>query len=378
MNFIDPSGQSLKSVWNSVKNTASKVVTSVKNTVSKVTTAVKNTATKVVNTVKNAVTTVSNAAKSAYNQVKTAVSNVFNGGGNTTSSGVSYTASSTGISHKPIISTDKSSTGATGSSAYTSSGMATSYYNSSRQTGKTPSPYAPRVEDVSGNDVYYCESGQRKTSSYFVQQLLNSVTIHAPKTYEGYKFDHSLEEFNVSEENSKLILWFKNILGFRRNGTLYETNCYAFALDLISNPLTNEDFNSNRRSEEYALQPGMLSGGYCTKELFNQENLRGYIQLIDMMQDDVEVLGKTMEVYDPLIHKNDEGYVIAVVARHNDENGYNGNFHLFRLNGNQEWESKDGSTEAMIVGNNEDSISEIAAQMGYPDFLGLYYIRDDQ
>ena len=264
------------------------------------------------------------------------------------------------------------------SNAYTSSGMATSYYNSNRQTGKTPSPGAPRVEDVSGNDVYYCESGQRKTSSYFVQQLLNSVTIHAPKTYEGYKFDHSLEEFNVSEENSKLILWFKNILGFRRNGTLYETNCYAFALDLISNPLTNEDFNSNRRSEEYALQPGMLSGGYCTKELFNQENLRGYIQLIDMMQDDVEVLGKTMEVYDPLIHKNDEGYVIAVVARHNDENGYNGNFHLFRLNGNQEWESKDGSTEAMIVGNNEDSISEIAAQMGYPDFLGLYYIRDDQ
>ena len=33
VNFIGPSGQSLKSVWNSVKSAAKNVVTSVKNTV---------------------------------------------------------------------------------------------------------------------------------------------------------------------------------------------------------------------------------------------------------------------------------------------------------------------------------------------------------
>ena len=151
VNFIDPSGQSLKSVWNSVKSAAKNAVTSVKNTVSKVTTAVKNTATKVVNTVKNAYNTVSNAAKSAYNQVKTAVSNVFNGGGN---SGGSYSgAASGGYAGSP---SGSSYTAVPLSNAYTSSGNATSYYNSNRQTGKTPSPDAPRVEDVSGEAAYYC------------------------------------------------------------------------------------------------------------------------------------------------------------------------------------------------------------------------------
>ena len=187
VNFIDPSGQSLKSVWNSVKsaaknavtsvkNTASKVVTTVKNTASKVVTTVKNTASKVVSTVKNVATTVSNAAKSAYNQVKTAVNNVFNGGGNTTSSGVSYAASSTGISHIAIASSGSSYTGAVGSSAYTSSGNATSYYNSSRQTGKTPSPDAPRVEDVSPS-LAYCNR-DTSNSSYILD--LSAIAAGEP------------------------------------------------------------------------------------------------------------------------------------------------------------------------------------------------------
>ena len=163
VNFIDPSGQSLKSVWNSVKSAAKNAVTSVKNTVSKVTTAVKNTATKVVNTVKNAYNTVSNAAKSAYNQVKTAVSNVFNGGGN---SGGSYSGAASG--GYAGSSSGSSYTGAVGSSAYTSSGNATSYYNSSRQTGKTPSPGAPRVEDVSGSDEYYCDKDSANGSYILV------------------------------------------------------------------------------------------------------------------------------------------------------------------------------------------------------------------
>ena len=39
---------------------------------------------------------------------------------------------------------------------YDSNGNPYSYFNSSRQTGKTPSPDAPRVEDVSGDAAYYC------------------------------------------------------------------------------------------------------------------------------------------------------------------------------------------------------------------------------
>lgn len=53
---------------------------------------------------------------------------------------------------------------------YDSNGNATSYYNSSRQTGKTPSPDAPRVEDVSSSDEYYCDVGNKDDNSLGITQ----------------------------------------------------------------------------------------------------------------------------------------------------------------------------------------------------------------
>ena len=51
---------------------------------------------------------------------------------------------------------------------YDSSGNATSYYNSSRQAGKTPSPDAPRVEDVSGDATYYCDREDTSSASALI------------------------------------------------------------------------------------------------------------------------------------------------------------------------------------------------------------------
>ncbi len=154
VNFIDPSGQSLKSAWNSVKTGVQNAVSAVKTTVSKVTTVVKNTASKVVNTVKSAASTVTNAAKSAYNSVTTAVSNLISSGSGTSyqapaSSGGSYNGSSGGGAYTaPVY------------SPYDSNGNATSYNNSSYQSGKAPSPDAPRIEDVTADSVYYCSTNK--------------------------------------------------------------------------------------------------------------------------------------------------------------------------------------------------------------------------
>ena len=46
-------------------------------------------------------------------------------------------------------------------SPYNSNGNATSYFNSSYQSGKAPSPDAPRIEDVTGDSVYYCSIAKR-------------------------------------------------------------------------------------------------------------------------------------------------------------------------------------------------------------------------
>ena len=104
INFIDPSGQSLKSAWNMVK---SAVTHTVKNIVSNPVQAVKSAAKAVVNAVTHPIKTATNAAKSAGNAVRTIYNEVrtpdsqskyaspaTNRGTGSASSGGSYNGSS--------------------------------------------------------------------------------------------------------------------------------------------------------------------------------------------------------------------------------------------------------------------------------------------
>ena len=159
INFIDPSGQSLKSAWNMVK---SSVTNTVKNIVSNPVQAVKSAAKAVVNAVTHPIKTATNAAKSAGNAVRTIYNEVrtpdsqskyaspaTNRGTGSASSGGSYNGSSGGGAYTaPVY------------SPYDSNGNATSYNNSSYQSGKAPSPDAPRIEDVTADSVYYCSTNK--------------------------------------------------------------------------------------------------------------------------------------------------------------------------------------------------------------------------
>ena len=64
---------------------------------------------------------------------------------------------------------------------YDINGNATSYYNSSRQEGKTPSPDVPRVEDVSG-DVQFCNAENEKGTIVIVT---DRETLHKYNLYMG-------------------------------------------------------------------------------------------------------------------------------------------------------------------------------------------------
>ena len=155
VNFIDPSGQSLKSAWNMVK---SSVTDTVKNIVSNPVQAVKSAAKAVVNAVTHPIKTATNAAKSAGNAVRTIYNEV-----RTPDSQSKYASPATNRG------TGSSYSGSSGGGAYTapvyspydSNGNATSYNNSSYQSGKAPSPDAPRIEDVSADSVYYCSIAKR-------------------------------------------------------------------------------------------------------------------------------------------------------------------------------------------------------------------------
>ena len=65
---------------------------------------------------------------------------------------------------------------------YDSNGNPYSYFNSSRQAGKTPSPDAPRVEDVSGDAAYYCDVEKEKGT---IVVVTDRETLHKYNLYMG-------------------------------------------------------------------------------------------------------------------------------------------------------------------------------------------------
>lgn len=187
----------------------------------------------------------------------------------------------------------------------------------------------------------------------------------------GYKFKHDIDDFNVVESNT---LWDQ--IRQTSSGTLFETNCYALALDMTSSP-DGTKLISDRMDPKYALQPGMLSPKTPEYYYYNGAYFISkdgtYSELVQAIKNDVDALGKTMVSYDPEKCDRSSGYVIAVAV------GYKGNeknFHCMRLNSHDLWESKDGENEAVELENDKPA-EEILRDMGYTDFVGLFYITED-
>lgn len=66
---------------------------------------------------------------------------------------------------------------------YDSNGNPYSYFNSSRQAGKTPSPDAPRVEDVSVSDnPSYCANGKYGYGEYTYKNVVCSIYVPGPNS----------------------------------------------------------------------------------------------------------------------------------------------------------------------------------------------------
>ena len=120
---------------------------------------------------------------------------------------------------------------------YDSSGNATSYYNSSRQAGKTPSPDAPRVEDVlmtstycanknTDIDVYIMFSNNARTNSDFTDaanyQMLKAlkegknvrlIAVNTRAEFEAawaYLPENAAEVYMMFHSNGKSLIFEEN------------------------------------------------------------------------------------------------------------------------------------------------------------------------
>ena len=243
-------------------------------------------------------------------------------------------------------------------------------FSQNRAVGRPDSQTIGGVTVEHGQSAaYYSDSGSYTPANAPAAEYMHTAGADENKG-SGYKFHHNVGDFNVEGDNT-----FWDEIRHTKEGTLFETNCYALALDLTSFP-DGSKFSSDRDNPKYALQPGMLSPGKTPEHYYTQGkyfySADGiYSALVQAMKDDVSSLGKKMVSYDSEKCDRKAGYVIAVAV------GYKGdakNFHCMRLNSDDMWESKDGSNKAIEIGGNTPP-EKIMSDMGYSEFVGLFFIE---
>ncbi len=157
-----------------------------------------------------------------------------------------------------------------------------------------------------------------------------------PSTTSDYEFENSMEIYNSKDY-------------------IKRTNCYAYALDIVNNPLTGEDFKKS--GADWAAQPGMFSGiQFVVGDTLGQR----YFKII---KNDVEKLGWTIQPYSEELTG---GYIIALAVSYET-----GDYHFYREDGDGTWSCKRGGGKAELGIENPqvDAFKE-----GYDYFCGYYYI----
>jgi RHS repeat-associated protein len=162
------------------------------------------------------------------------------------------------------------------------------------------------------------------------------------------------------------------------------TNCYAYAFNMLENPLTGKKF------PEGGMQPGMASGQFPLKsptkgadeylEILSGTT-EGNQKLVDMVTADSKALGLDFLPYNKSLTG---GYAVALAVKPGID------YHWYRENGNGTWSHKPGRTKAtnqetmsVSIGGSEslqygDVITnpkEAGIKAGYTEFLGYYYLR---
>lgn len=212
-------------------------------------------------------------------------------------------------------------------------------------------------------------------STYMPSQEDRSMPSNA-RRQPGYEFKYTMDDYNEPYYCER-------------------TNCYAYAFDLIDNPISGKDFYSENEDLDFALQPGMLSGLYYERQYrydFTNELLPGTEEsnkeLINVITADAQALGMSFRPYEEGMMG---GYRVALAIDPNRD------YHWYRDNQDGTWSHKpgDGPVTNYILkegkGGNEYiygkkpitdpewaakqyTTYENADPKNYPVFLGYFYI----
>jgi hypothetical protein len=164
------------------------------------------------------------------------------------------------------------------------------------------------------------------------------------------------------------------------------TNCYAYAFNMLVNPLTQEKFPIN------GMQPGMLSGQFDAEKISTDAQAyysymeimsgtaEGNKKLVSMITADANAVGLDFLSYDESLTG---GYAVALAVRPDMPD-----YHWYRDNGDGTWSHKPGrtlatdreflgydGTGAIKYGEKITDPKDAASKSGYSEFVGYYYIR---
>ena len=163
------------------------------------------------------------------------------------------------------------------------------------------------------------------------------------------------------------------------------TNCYAYAFDMMENPITGKNFSKG------GLQLGMLSGMYDYKNLTKRDAVQisrmltgdslGNSILIDTITKDMKAVGIKFQAYQEGLQG---GYKVALFLNPGQD------FHWYRENGDGTWSHKLGNSKVTNEIAYRDPIDdefmytgeiitdpEVAAKIaGYPVLVGYFYVSN--
>lgn len=150
------------------------------------------------------------------------------------------------------------------------------------------------------------------------------------------------------------------------------TNCYAYAFDIINNPVTGEPLytrNEAKRSgyeKTFANQPGLFSGQYDINDYsYETGDKDGNERLISLVEADAKAIGKNFQPYEEGM---EGGYAVLLVVSPRYD------YHWYRQDSDGTWSHKRG--DYPVETGVADPILD-AQKLGYTDIVGYFYITEE-
>ena len=147
------------------------------------------------------------------------------------------------------------------------------------------------------------------------------------------------------------------------------TNCYAYAFDLINNPITGEVFYSRNElifsDKPYAAQPGMFSGYYSSSDdTIYDGTEESNKRLVEYVKADSDRLGLDFKEYEEGM---EGGYAVLLVIEPGSD------YHWYRQDIDGTWSHKLGDSK--VITGVEDPVID-ALSKNYTTIVGYYYITE--